>query len=117
MSSAAFLVSVILVKTLWITETIGLVTSYSHLNLSATLLAWLDQHVPFRRINWISYLKLVKQEEALKVADNQAVVRSLDEQDFGQNVEQALDWNALANPVAGIHLDVDIQGAAHSISA
>ena len=92
-------------------------TSYSHLNLSATLLARLDQHAPFHRINWISYLKLVKQEEALKIADNQAVVRSLNEQDFEQNVEQALDWNALANPVAGIHLDVDIQGAAHSISA
>ena len=117
MSSAAFLVSVILVKTLWITETIGLVTSYSHLNFSVTLLARLDQHAPFHRINWISYLKLVKQEEALKIADNQAVVRSLNEQDFEQNVEQALDWNALANPVAGIHLDVDIQGAAHSISA
>jgi len=32
-------------------------------------------------------------------------------------LSKALDWNALANPVAGIHLDVDIQGAAHSISA
>ena len=56
-------------------------------------------------------MKLVKQEEALKVADNQAVVRSLDEQDFGQNVEQALDWNALANPVAGIHLDVEMHSS------